>query len=162
MTLAKQIRTNIIKPTLQITDLWSPSAEILVYGTGMIESNYESLVQMDSPVNGGLGFFQLEPSDFMDLSRSLKNAANKVLLGSILAACYYEMLPVDPRRVISDIKFATLLCRYHYGRVSTRLPDEADAAGLAEYHKTFYNSALGAADVAKNTITFQSIIDGGL
>lgn len=160
--LSKQIRQYVIVPALKIADLWTDAAEILVYGTGMVESNYEYIMQIGAPVDGGLGFWQMEPSDFADLSKWIKFQKTKPLLNNLLAASYYDHLPSDPQTLVSNMKFACLMCRLHYYRVPYPLPSANDAAGMAEWHKQYYNSALGAADVAKNTDIFQGIIDGHL
>ena len=160
--LTKDIFNYIIKPSLQITNLWSPSAEILIYGTGMVETGYQYLMQIGAPANGGIGFWQMEPSDYTDICRWLKAPTNRVLCNSILAACYYDALPSDPNSMASNLRFAALMCRVHYSRFSEPLPNEKDAAGMAKYHKIHYNTALGAADMTKNTDVFQGIIDGKL
>ena len=161
-SLAQQVREFIIRPALQITNLWTESAEILVYGTGIVESGYNAIVQYGNPQNSGLGFFQMESSDFSDLSKWIKFQKTKPILNNLLAACYYDHLPSDPQSLVSNIKFAALMCRLHYLRVPYPLPVASDAHGFAEYHKAYYNSSLGAADISKNAILFQDVIDGKL
>src|ERR1700678_1301551 len=102
------IRQQIIKPTLEVTSLWSASSEILVYGTGWVESEYLYKEQIGDPVNGGLGYWQDEPSDYTDLCKWLNVSANKSILDRVLSACYYTILPSDPRVLISNIKYACL------------------------------------------------------
>lgn len=160
---ARDIRQHIIIPTLKIVDLWSPAAEILVYGTGFIESNYYYTVQIGNVKNGGLGYWQMEPSDFKDICVYLRNNFNKGLLDRVLAACYYTILPTDPKSLISNIKLAMLFCRVHYWRIKAPLPAPTDAFALAEYHYKYYNGdGLGKTHPDKNTIVFQQIIDGNL
>jgi len=161
--LANEIRKYVIVPTLQIANLWSPSAEILVYGTGMVETNYDHLMQFGAPKDGGYGFWQEEPSDYDDLKKWLRMQSEaRPYLTNTLTACYYESMPVDMMVFASNLKFACLICRLHYYRVNQPLPKSNDAAGFANYHKEFYNSMLGKADVDKNTEVFQKIIDGKL
>lgn len=157
--LGKEIRQHIIAPVLQVVNMWSPSAEILVYGTGMVESNYNHLVQIGNPKNGGLGFWQLETSDFTDICLYLRNNFNKGLIDRVLAACYYITMPVDPSVLIHNIKLSCLFCRIHYWRVKEPLPKADDFQGLAAYHKRYYNSSLGDADVVKNTEVFKVLVD---
>lgn len=165
-TLAKEIRKFIIKPVLEVTNLWTPAAEILVYGTGHVESGYSQLFQCEEPKNGGIGYFQDEVADYADLCRWLRIGdflSNKSsLLANVLSALYYEVMPGDYMLLASNIKFAAIVCRLHYYRVSDPLPPANDAFALANYHKIHYNSVLGKADVAKNTDIFQKIIDGHL
>lgn len=161
--LAKQIRQNIIAPTLKILDLWSLSAEILIYGTGHIESGYEYLLQIGNPKNGGLGFFQMEPSDFSDILLYLKKPKNRQLSEYIMSSCYYTAIPIDPMTLISNIKFAIAMCRVHYLRAAASLPKPDDANAMANYHMKYYNGdGLGKTDVSKNVPIFQRIIDGNL
>ena len=157
---AIDIRNHIIKPALQETDTWSEAAEILVYGTGWIESAYKYKEQIGNPRNGGLGYFQDEPSDYKEIYVFLHNNFNKPLSSRILAACNFESFPTDPRILISNIKYACLVCRVHYWQIKHPLPLASSARNLAEYHKRFYNSALGATDVDKSTEIFQRIING--
>jgi hypothetical protein len=160
--LAKDVRKYIIVPTLQITGLHSDSAEILIYGTGYVETGYDYLVQMGNPKNGGIGFWQDEPSDFNDIVTWLKNGFNKTMMDRVLSACYYTIMPSDPMALASNLKLAVMFCRLHYYRVKQALPEPTDAAGMAQYHKKWYNSSLGAADVDKNTEIFQKIVNGEL
>jgi len=156
--LAKQIRQYIIRPTLQATGLWSEEAELLVYGTGWVETAYEYVVQMGNPKNGGLGFFQDEPTDYRDIVVWLKNGFNKGMIDKVLTSCAMTSLPDDPTILMSNIKLALLFCRIHYHRIREPLPALKDAKGMAEYHFKHYNSG-GKADVVKNTTIFTRIIN---
>lgn len=157
--LSKDIRKYVIVPTLQAIDMWSPSAEILVYGTGMVETGYQYLVQIGNPYNGGNGFFQEEESDFNDLYQWIINGFNKGLAAKILSICGYSALPKDVKCVITDMRFAVICCRLHYWRIKKAIPAANDARGFSEYHKAWYNSSLGAANVDKNTEIFTRIIN---
>lgn len=159
--LPVQIRQNIIIPALETIGMYSPEAEILVYGTGMVETNYQDLVQRGMPKNGGLGFWQDEPSDYFDLCIWLKNGFNKGLLEKVLASCELSSLPSDPTILIYNLRLAVLFCRMHYYRIKAPLPSVLDAHALAEYHKVHYNSG-GKADIDRNTIIFKKIIDNEL
>ena len=160
--LRDEIRTHIIRPTLQVANLWSECAEILVYGTGIVESNYQHIIQIGNPAGGALGFFQMEAATFKDHCKWLDLFPQKNVKNNILAACYYVSMPIDPFVLISNIKFAALLCRAHYLRVPKPLPPANDAAALSQYHKKYYNTALGKADPESNAKIFQEIIDGKL
>lgn len=160
MSLSKQIREYIIAPALRVANLWSESAEILVYGTGMVESQYEYICQIGNPADGGMGYWQQEPSDFKDVCKWLDALGQKQLKNNILSCCYYLSMPIDPAVLMRNTKLAALLCRAHYLRFPAMLPLPSDAAGFANYHKEYYNTSLGAADASKNTEVFQEIIDG--
>ncbi|MGH2563574.1 MAG: hypothetical protein ACRDE5_03610 [Ginsengibacter sp.] len=141
--------------------MWSEEAELLVYGTGMVESHYEALYQIGMPTNGGLSFWQLEPSDFKDLGIWLRNGFCKGMLDRVLSACYFTSFPVDATVLASNIKFAALMCRVHYWRIKEPIPKGNNAAALSAYHKRYYNAG-GKAEVDVNTKIFQQIIDGEL
>lgn len=162
MSIAKDARKYIINPALINAGLHSDAAEIIVYGTGHVETGWNYLVQMGNPKNGGKGPYQEEDSDYKDVSIWLKNGFNKTMLDRVLTTCYYDVLPSDPLILVSNLKLATLICRIHYHRIKQSLPDAEDARGMAEYHKKYYNSAQGAADVERNTDVFQKIINGEL
>lgn len=155
---AQQIRSHVIVPALENIGMLTPAAEILVYGTGMVESNYQDIVQYGMPKNGGLGFWQDEPSDYFDLCIWLKNGFNKGLLEKVLNSCELTGLPKDPTILVYNLRLAALFCRIHYYRIRAPLPSMSDAYGLAEYHKEHYNSG-GKADVDRNASIFKKIID---
>jgi len=154
------IRKQIIIPALKAIDASSLSSEILIYGTGWVESAYKYEEQIGHVINGGLGYWQEEPSDYQDISVWLSYPSKSSLLKKILKASNLNALPGDPRTVESNPTLACLLCRAHYMRTADPLPDPTDAHGMAQYHKTFYNSSQGAANVDRNTRIFQEIIDG--
>lgn len=160
--LSEDIRLYVIRPALQVVNLWSESAEILVYGTGLIESNYDHLYQIGRPRNGGIGMWQDEPSDFLSLVKWLQHPMQRDISEKLLAACYYTATPLDPQVLASNLKFAALICRLHYYRARIELPDADDAAGFSMYHKKYYNTALGKSDELKNVELFQGVIDGKL
>ena len=134
--ISKDILNYIISPTLKEIGLSSQAAEILVYGTAQVETSFQYLVQIGNPPNGGKGLYQDEDSDYLDLSKWLILKEN------------------------ADLKLATICCRLHYYRIAKPLPAADDAEGMAKYHKTYYNSSLGKADVDKNIKIFQQVING--
>lgn len=159
LMLLDDIRKYILIPTLQVTDLYSKNAEILILGTGMIESGYNYLMQEGNPKNGGIGFFQQEPSDFNDISAWLRIASNRNLYQKILSACYFTTFPTDALILASNIKFSILMCRVHYLRILTKIPDFNDAEALANYHYKYYNgNGLGKTNIENNIKEFQEII----
>lgn len=162
MSFSKDFRKFVIIPTLQDTGTYCQASEILVYGTGHVETNYDYLMQLGTPKNGGISLFQEEPSDFFDVSQYLINGFNKGMLERVLSACGISSLPKDPMCLIYNLRLAVMYCRLHYWRIKYPLPDASNAAGMAQYHKVHYNSSLGAADVDKNTEIFQRIINGDL
>lgn len=155
--LKYDIRKYVIVPALKECDLWSPSAEILVYGTGLVESNYDYLVQIGNPPNGGKGFFEQQDDDYHD---QIKGLLASHILHKVLSSCGYSELPENPFAVVYNIKFAALMCRLHYARYEEPLPKPDDALGMAQYHKKYYNGgSLGKANVDINTKIFEGAIN---
>lgn len=160
--LSKDIKKYVIDPALSQAGWDDAASKLLIYGTGMVETGYNALMQFGAPRNGGVGFFQEEPSDYNDLIIWLKNGFNRPMLDRVLSVCNYQVLP-DISAVVYNIAYAALICRMHYHRVRKPIPtDVTKADDFAAYHKEFYNSSEGKADVGKNTSIFQRIIDGEL
>jgi hypothetical protein len=159
-TLAKDMQQYVIKPALDVVGLGSKSAEILLTGTFLVESGGVHLKQITAPTTGGQGFFQIEPTTHRDIKKWLNAYINKQLLDYILSACYISILPTDDDVLVYNLRYATLMARLVYYRNPKPLPAENDAKAMAEYHKTVYNTRLGKADVEKNTLVFERVING--
>jgi hypothetical protein len=160
ISIAKEMQRYIIKPALDVVGLGSKSAEVLLTGTLLAESGGQYLKQINAPLIGGQGFYQIEPQTHRDIKRWLNNYINKTLLDKILSACYISILPTDDEVLVYNLRYATLMARLVYYRSPKPLPPENDAAAMAEYHKSVYNTALGKADAEKNTLLFQRVING--
>lgn len=152
------MRELIIAPALKVSGLWSESAEILVYGTGMVESQYAYLKQMGGPA---LSFFQIEPETHSSIKAYLNSRFNKALWDRVTAASFMSILP-DDDALIYNLRYAAIICRLVYYRSPCQLPEARDAKALSMTHKKVYNTMLGKADPAKNAVIFQDIIDGKL
>lgn len=158
--LAREIRQYIQEPVLAHAGWNDDSSKILIYGTGMIETGYQAIMQRGIPKNGGIGFYQEQPSDYADLTLWLKNGFNRAMLDRVLSVCNYVSLPPDVLCVAFNIAYATLICRMHYHRIREPLPKANDAQNLAQYHYKYYNgNGEGKTDVSKNTIVFERILN---
>jgi hypothetical protein len=151
----KEIYQYIIAPTLKQIELFDNNADILVYGTGEVESRYDHIVQIGAPKGGALSPWQIEPRTYLDHILWLENGFANGLKAKILEACYLINLPRDPTVLIWNWRLAVCICRIHYYRVREKIP--SDAEGLSYYHKKYYNSYLGKADPVANTAIFQKI-----
>ena len=60
--------------------------------------------------------------------------------------------------LITDLAYATLMCRMHYMRQREALPAATDASGMAAYHKDHYNTAKGKTDINQSIIIFKQVI----
>lgn len=133
-------RVEIVRPALQLCGLWSESAENLLIGTALVESNLNLLTQVgDGPA---LSFFQIEPDTYNDVLRYLYRSDNKKLKDRILAACMTEIFP-EAKCLTWNIRLAVLIARVIYWRKSEPLPLVNDVKGLANYWKVHYNTVKG-------------------
>ena len=137
-------RVEIIRPALMISGLWSESAENLLLGTALAESNLNLLTQM----GGGcaLSYFQIEPRSYDDVVRYLYRNGNLALKDRILAACMMEIFP-EAKCLTWNIRLAVLIARLIYWRRPEPLPKADDIQGLARYWKRYYNTELGKGTV---------------
>jgi len=149
------IKENIIRPALQSANLWSEESEMLIYGTGVVESGYRTFVQDRGPA---LGYFQIEPQTHLFLKDYLKQPKNIKIKVDILNACGLSSLPED-EQLIYNLRYSALMARVRYLNAPPCIPFWNDAVGMAEYHAKWYNRG-GKADVAQNTIIFKQLIDG--
>lgn len=146
-----QLRKLVIRPTLQALSLWSPAAENLVLGTGIVESKLRFLHQ----VGGGpaLGLFQMEPFTHNDLWRTTLWGKELGMKIGNLARPFSGAAP-DPREMVWNLRYAAAMCRVLYRRIKAPLPSN-DGLELAEYWKRYYNTPLGAGTVAKAAPVFE-------
>lgn len=158
--LTLELKEHIIAPALAKAGWPDKSSLLIVYGTGYVESHYQAVMQYGTPKDGGIGFFQMQPSTYEDICKWFKNGFTKPMLKRILDVCAYTSLPTDPIHLAYNTAFGALMCRVHYHRFKEKLPNPLDANAYANYHKKYYNSFLGKANVEKNTDVFRRIIDG--
>lgn len=128
----------LIEDTLRPLSLWDANAEELLLATCAIESDFGTFrTQLNGPA---LGIFQMEPEDHDDIwSNYLKYRS--VLANQIKqldGSCIAESL-------INNDKYAIALCRVHYLRAPTQLPDCNSLGAIWDYYKRYYNSIDGAA-----------------
>lgn len=144
----KQFKNDLVVPSLNKIGLYSDAAANLIVGTAAQESRGEYLVQLG---NGpALGFFQMEPATYHDIWDNYlaykKDLEAKVMhLASIESTS--NAFPPDVSQLVSNLAFATAMCRIHYLRVPKKLPEANDIDGLANYWKKYYNTHLGAGTV---------------
>lgn len=140
---ADSFRTDIIRPALKVTSLWSHSAENLVLGTFLVESGLRVVKQYgDGP---GLGHGQMEPATYFDNVKYL-DLRKRDLREQILSACYLQTFP-EPSALMWNMRLAVLMARIHYYRRPEPLPDANDVMGMAQFWKSFYNTKLGKGEV---------------
>ena len=151
--LIDHIRSFVIRPALQKTELWSLAAEILLTGTILIETNCNALKQTKGPA---LGLFQIEPATHEDIKLYLAHPTNKDTLEKVLSHCEMANLPSDDE-LISNIKYGCLIARLIYHRNKMPLPAYDDFQGLANMYKVVYNTNMGKANYERCIGIFKGI-----
>ena len=134
---------DLIKETLTEVELYSQSAEDLVYGTICVESKRGTYLKQ---LNNGpaLGITQMESDTHNDIWRNYL-AYKPELVNKIVAVIGNNAMKA--KTLIHDLKYAIIMCRIHYLRIRKPLPK--DLNGMAEYWKDYYNTHLGAGTVEK-------------
>lgn len=142
-----QHRLYVVRPTLEALNLWSPSAENLVLGTEIQESDLRFIDQVDQANKPGpaYGFCQMERMTFDDIWTNFL-AARLPLRQSILMLCLNGVRP-PVTELRGNAFLAVAMCRLVYLRVPQRLPAAKDSQSLAEFWKQHYNTPLGKGTV---------------
>lgn len=141
----KHLRLFVIRPTLKRAGLWSRAAEDLVLGTAAAESGFKALDQVtgltDEVLGPAFGLYQIEPATHNDLWKNclVYNPAARAHAESHLAP-----IPSAVEQLVTNLAYATLICRLIYWRQKEPLPAAGDLAGYARYWKQHYNTPLGA------------------
>ncbi|WP_336717574.1 hypothetical protein [Asaia bogorensis] len=155
-----QLKQFVVIPTLQQmgSGFASMAAINLVVGTALAESNAAYLRQVTNTGFGpARGLWQMEPFTHDDCwSNWLRFPAQSKAATSIRAMI--GNVPAVADLMIVHLAYACAMCRVKYFRAPAALPRFDDAEGLSQYHKQFYNSALGAADPVANVAHFREAI----
>jgi hypothetical protein len=146
----------ILVPTLSAVGLGNVQAYVLLLGTGIIESDL-SYFEQKGP-GKAMGFFQMEEKTYQDLLRYLNRYDNAKLKERCLAASFYDAWPPS-EAMVHNLRWATLMCRLKYYMQPEKLPEWDDAKGMAAYHKRYYNTLGGKADIDKSEKVFESLIN---
>ena len=148
-----QLKHLVVSPALAAIGLSSPEAINLVTGTALAESGGSYLHQLGT--GPALGLWEVEPATLHDTyDRWLQVPAQAPLRALVTA-----LLPVGAdieERALSDLRFGAVMCRLKYRMAPDELP--SDAAGMAALHKSWYNTAGGAASAAANKALFAEAI----
>jgi len=149
----KQQILKVIKTTLKKLDAkyYSDQAVDLIYNTGLVESNYQYLMQLeDGPARG---FFQMEPATAVDICKNYLCFRPK-LLTEIESICFlnsYILVAAKSEELkfllATNVALQIIFCRIHYRRVPKPLPYTLE--DQAVYWKAYYNSHLGKGTVEK-------------
>lgn len=157
-----QVKEFIIRPTLaQFPLRYDTEAAVnLLAGTMLVESGGVYIGQLS---NGpGIGVCQMEQATHDDCYLTFLSYSENITLykavQSFVSPVSLLNLPLHVE-MYGNLYYAFAMCRVKYIRSPDPLPAYNDAAALAAYHKAWYNTALGAADVTKNIPLFQEAIN---
>ena len=131
----------IAEEVLYKLNAYTPDALALVMRTGMAESGYRHLRQMNE--GPAIGFWQVELDtaqdtldNFVNYRQRLKKILIELGLGNDLEFS-----------LLSNIALQVAFCRLKYMRDPNPIPDWTDLREQAKYWKKVYNTELGAGTV---------------
>ena len=105
-----QFRTYIICPALTSIGLWSESAENLLLGTAMVESN---LIYIHQKNGIAVSLMQIEPNTYVYLRKTLMEEYSKTH-ELMKAALYMDLLPLEPDYLHGNLSAAVMFARLKY------------------------------------------------
>ncbi len=136
-----QFRQYVIVPSLSLLQLYSKDAEELLVFTCATESDGGTLLHQ---INGpAVGIYQCEPNTHNDLWRNFIIHRNDFI--TQLAMNFAIPSIPDANKLVTDLMYATAICRLHYYRVKERLPSADDVDAMWTYYKKYYNTPKGKA-----------------
>lgn len=130
----EQFREYVLQPTLKAMDMYSESAENLLVGTALIESDLYHFKQIRGPA---LGFFQVEPMTYYWLIERVEKDRKRS--NKILAHLSYMDYP-ECERLMSDIALSAVFARLKYWFHPKALPSKNDVDGMADHWGEIYNT----------------------
>lgn len=140
-----QFRQYVLVPSLSLLQLYSKDAEELLVFTCAAESDGGTLLHQ---INGpAVGIFQCEPNTHNDLWRNFIIHRNNFV--TQLAMNFAIPKIPDASKLVTDLMYATAICRLHYFRVKEPLPAADDVDAIWTYYKTYYNTVKGKAQKDK-------------
>lgn len=145
MSLDKtQFKTSIINRILKNMGAYSSNASNLIWGTICQESLKGRYIRQKGMTGryGAFGFIQMEMDTANDIKKNFINYRPKLLE---LYQKYYNQEMTLNENLVGNIHFQVFMCRCHYLRVPSRIPDTLQ--GQAQYWKEYYNTNLGKGTV---------------
>ncbi|EUK18804.1 hypothetical protein [Commensalibacter papalotli (ex Servin-Garciduenas et al. 2014)] len=159
------LKQEIIRPALDYLGLGGARAINQVTGTFLAEGYAGGVTYLKQLGNGpAVGAMQMEPATYNDIWKNFLAGPKRSHLAALLKNIAGEWntdnngIP-KPTTITGNIFFAAAMCRVFYLRVSTALPSATDATAMAQYHKKYYNTALGKAVWQDNVDRFKQAID---
>ena len=136
----KQFRELIVRPTLKEINLWSQPAENILIGTAVHESNgLQYIKQIKGPA---LSFYQIEPATAHEVWNKWLPKQKSHIKDVVYSEAALQVWQSLEDKLLSDLRFATILARLNYRRFPEELP--VDVPGMARLWKLRWNTHLGA------------------
>ncbi len=156
-----QYRKWVVIPVCTRLGLWSQAAENLILGTALVESKLIYIDQIDKAGKPGpaYGLQQMEGFTHRDLYSTILTKDKDLRRKVIEFASFFSSEIPDPREMVWNMAYAVAMCRVFYRRVKEALPAADDALALANYHKKYYNTYLGATKVSESVKYFEQVIE---
>jgi hypothetical protein len=152
-----QIKTQVIEPVLALFPArWNtPAAVNLLLGTMLVESGGIYVRQL----GGGpaLGVCQMEPATLQDCYDNFLDFSANTQIAAAVGKLTVPGLDIV-EQLEGNLYYAFAMARVKYIRAPAVLPEATDYVGLANYHKDYYNTALGATVVGHSQYLFQEAI----
>ena len=140
-----QLRTYVIRPTLQFMGMWTQVGEDLVTGTAIQESKATYLHQLGA--GPALGIFQMEVATHDDCWTNFINFRSDIkdkLVQLVMNGGNCPMFQIPAQEMTGNLFYAAAMCRIRYKRAPAGFPQPGDIQGLADYWKQWYNTPQGA------------------
>lgn len=146
----KQLKSLVIEPVLKDYTLYSEAAVNLLLGTCAQESRMGYyLKQVKGPA---LGIYQMEPKSHHDICENVIRAHPDRFI-------YKNDENDEVDGLVSDLKYATIMCRLQYWRFPEALPKANDIEGLAKYWKKYYNTEKGKGTVEQFVENYHKYVE---
>jgi hypothetical protein len=157
----RQLRFHIIRPTLQILDMWSLAAENLLVGTAAQESGgFRYIDQVTGPDDTTLGpaygLYQVEKKTLNDVYKHFLSYRPELLQK---VDAFRSRAPGMLEQLVGNIPYSTAICRVNYFRRPERLPAPDNLAGLARYWKLYHNTISGKGTEAEFISNYRRHVD---
>lgn len=153
----QHLRDYVILPVLHKMEMYSEAAVQLLLMTAAHESHLGHYLAQH-PAGPAAGIYQCEPATAQDILKRylvrrrdlelrFESAFQLINTGEL----DWAEVPIGgiKLKLVSDLRFATAVCRLHYWMVPEALPAADDVRGLARYYKAHYNTNQGKATVDK-------------
>lgn len=132
----------IIFPTLELLNMNSLNALELLLFTCAVESDGGKFLKQKNGV--ALGIYQMEPATHSDIWVNYIQRKEKIK--EILAEKFNILEKPDNDRLLYDLRYATIMTRLHYYRITQPLPEHNNPNEIWLYYKQYYNTYFGKSE----------------